>query len=213
MSGSVAVDFSSVARNAAAKYGLLPDIFARQIQVESGFNPKAISPAGARGIAQIMPATAKGWGVNPDDPYASLDAAAKNMAGYLRTFGGNYEKALRAYNAGPGAVDRSRQYPETNAYVQKILGKNNITQVPAQQKQQTQTEQTETNQLGKEALAQYLQKNNELLSQLIEQGKNKDPYGLQNIDVTPLSFKTESVNPQSAIQSAFSQSLAPVSYI
>lgn len=130
-------DFREIARQKAQKYGLLPQVFERQIQAESGFNPKAVSSAGARGIAQIMPATAKGWGVNPDDPVSALDAAAKNMAGYVKTYLGGkapgqetdpvklrqaYEKGLRAYNAGPGAVEASKRYAETNRYVQKIIG-------------------------------------------------------------------------------------------
>ena len=129
-------DFRQVARQKAVKYGLLPDVFERQIQAESGFNPNAGSPAGAQGIAQIMPATAKGWGVNPNDPVASLDAAAKNMSGYIKTYLGGvqpsketdpaklrsaYEKGLRAYNAGPGAVEASKGYAETNEYVKKII--------------------------------------------------------------------------------------------
>lgn len=133
--------FREIARQKAAKYGLIPEVFERQIQAESGFNPKAVSSAGARGIAQIMPTTAKGWGVNPDDPVAALDAAAKNMAGYIKTYLGGkqpaavtdpvklreaYEKGLRAYNAGPGAVEASKKYAETNRYVQKIIGPDNF---------------------------------------------------------------------------------------
>jgi len=130
-------DFRQIARQKAQKYGLLPEVFERQIEAESGFNPRAVSSAGARGIAQIMPGTARGWGVNPDDPVAALDAAAKNMAAYTKTFLGGKapgeetdplklrqatEKALRAYNAGPGAVEASKRYAETNAYVNKIIG-------------------------------------------------------------------------------------------
>jgi hypothetical protein len=133
----MSTDFRQVARQKAQKYGLLPEVFERQIEAESGFNPQARSYAGARGIAQIMPATARGWGVNPDDPVAALDAAAKNMAAYTKTFLGGKdpgketdpaklrtatEKALRAYNAGPGAVEASKRYAETNAYVNKIIG-------------------------------------------------------------------------------------------
>lgn len=113
-------DYRRLARQKAQKYGLDPYIFERQIGAESGFNPNARSPAGASGIAQIMPATARGWGVNPNDPVAALDAAAKNMARYVRRYG-SYENALRAYNAGPGAIERSRGYSETNNYVAKIL--------------------------------------------------------------------------------------------
>ena len=113
-------DLQQYARQAAQRAGIDPDIFERQIQQESGFNPKAKSPAGATGIAQIMPATARGWGVDPNDPYASLDAAARNMATYIDKYGG-WENALRAYNAGPGAIERSREFKETNTYVQRIL--------------------------------------------------------------------------------------------
>jgi murein DD-endopeptidase MepM/ murein hydrolase activator NlpD len=117
----IVADYRKEARRAAQRYGLDPHIFERQIQQESGFNPTARSGAGAVGIAQIMPGTAKGWGVNPLDPIASLNAAAKNMASYVKKYGG-YENALRAYNAGPGAIERSKGFAETNAYVRTILG-------------------------------------------------------------------------------------------
>jgi hypothetical protein len=114
-------DYRAMTRDAARRYGLDPGVFMRQIQQESGFNPTVRSPAGAVGIAQIMPATARGWGVNPLDPEASLNAAAKNMASYVKRYGG-IENALRAYNAGPGAIQASKGYAETNNYVKTILG-------------------------------------------------------------------------------------------
>lgn len=114
-------NYRRIARRTARRRGLDPAVFERQIQQESGFNPRAHSPAGAQGIAQIMPATARGWGVNPDNPRAALDAAAKNMKRYVDQFG-SYDKALRAYNAGPGNVERSRGFSETNNYVRTILG-------------------------------------------------------------------------------------------
>jgi hypothetical protein len=113
-------DLQALARRKAQKYGLDPNVFVRQIRQESGFNPHARSPAGAIGVAQIMPATARGWGVNPNDPAAALDAAAKHMAGYVRQFG-SYRNALVAYNAGPGAVGRSLP-AETRNYIKVILG-------------------------------------------------------------------------------------------
>ena len=130
------MDYREIAKQKALKYGLLPEVFERQIQAESGFNPKAVSSAGALGIAQIMPSTAKGWGVDPRDPVAALDAAAKNMAGYIRTYGGfstqdpykvrsAYEKALQAYNAGPGSVGKYMP-TETKNYIQKVVGPNNF---------------------------------------------------------------------------------------
>lgn len=105
---------------AARRYGLDPHVFKRQIKQESGFNPGAVSPAGAIGIAQIMPATAAGWGVDPHDPDASLDAAAKNMASYIKKYGG-MKNALIAYNAGPGAIGKKLP-AETINYINTILG-------------------------------------------------------------------------------------------
>jgi len=114
-------NYQDLARRAAQKYGLDEGVFLRQIRQESGFNPHARSPAGAIGIAQIMPATARGWGVNPNDPVASLNAAAKNMAGYVKKYG-SYRNALIAYNAGPGAVGRGSLPSETQNYIRTILG-------------------------------------------------------------------------------------------
>ena len=113
-------NYRKVARRAARRYGLDPSIFERQIQQESGFRPNARSGAGALGIAQIIPETAKSWGVNPNDPKAALDAAAKHMAGYVQKYG-SYKNALVAYNAGPGAVGKALP-AETQGYISKILG-------------------------------------------------------------------------------------------
>jgi len=118
-------DLQQYARQAAQRAGIDPDVFVRQIQQESGFNPTAQSPAGATGIAQFMPATAQGMGIDPTDPYASLDGAAKLMASNLEKYGGDYAKALAAYNAGPGNVDKYGGVPpfeETQRYVSNILG-------------------------------------------------------------------------------------------
>lgn len=114
-------DYRAYARRRAQIYGLDPDVFEAQIGAESQFRRSARSPAGALGIAQIMPDTARGWGVDPMNPRAALDAAARNMATYVRKYG-SVEAALRAYNAGPGAIEASKGYAETNAYVRKILG-------------------------------------------------------------------------------------------
>lgn len=118
-------DYQAEARRAAQRYGLDPNIFVRQIRQESNFNPNAVSGAGAIGIAQIMPGTAKGWGVDPHDPIASLNAAAKNMAAYVKKYG-SYRDALVAYNAGPGRVGGALP-AETQAYIKTILGSSNPT--------------------------------------------------------------------------------------
>jgi hypothetical protein len=117
-------DWQAETRAAAERYGLDPGIFGRQIYQESRFNPKAVSPAGALGIAQIMPDTARAWGVDPLDPHAALDAAAKNMARYVKQYGGSYRNALIAYNAGPGTVGKALP-AETTHYIDVILGGRN----------------------------------------------------------------------------------------
>lgn len=113
-------DFISYARKAAQKAGLDPDLFVRQIQQESGFNPNAQSPAGAQGIAQIVPRFHPG--VNPSDPYASLDYAAQLDAANLKQYG-NTRDMLVAYNAGPSKAGLSdEQLPdETRNYLSRIL--------------------------------------------------------------------------------------------
>lgn len=113
------------------RHGFEPSVFVRQIRHESGFQPHVKSPVGAQGIAQIMPGTAKAWGVNPHDPQAALNAAAKAMAGYVRTYRrAGYSKveayrlALAAYNAGPGAVAKYGGIPpyrETQNYIKVIM--------------------------------------------------------------------------------------------
>lgn len=114
-------DLRAYARQAAERNGVDPNIFERQIDQESGFNPSAGSPAGAQGIAQIVPQYHPG--VDTSDPYASLDYAAQLMGQHLKTYGGDYRKALQAYNAGPGAVasGAADTYGETNTYVGNIL--------------------------------------------------------------------------------------------
>ena len=92
---------------AAQKYGLDPVMFAAQIEQESGWNPAAKSKAGARGLGQFMPATAKALGVNPLDPLAALDASARYMA-QLRDKFGSEDLARQAYNAGEGALAQAQ---------------------------------------------------------------------------------------------------------
>jgi soluble lytic murein transglycosylase-like protein len=96
--------YVALARQDAIDAGITPTVFERQIDQESGFNPRALSPAGAKGIAQFMPATAAGLGIDPWNPVVALRAAASYMAQKLHLYDGNYPKALAAYNAGDGAV-------------------------------------------------------------------------------------------------------------
>lgn len=96
--------YIAIAQQDATAVGISPVYFVRQINQESGFNPYAVSPAGAEGIAQFEPGTAAGLGINPWNPVQSLQGAAKLMASYNRTYGGDYAKALAAYNGGSGTV-------------------------------------------------------------------------------------------------------------
>lgn len=105
---------------AAAKHGVPPSFLAAQIQAESSFDPDAVSPAGAIGIAQFMPATAKSIGLDPHDADASIYAMAKLMAHYRREYG-SWQKALYAYHDGPGKVNNPG--PAGIKYAQEILSK------------------------------------------------------------------------------------------
>src|SRR5215472_11771477 len=118
-------DYIDQARQAAQAAGIDPEIFTRQIQQESGFDPAARSPVGAVGIAQFMPATAQGLGIDPMNAGQALVAAAQEDARRLQQYGGDWAKTLASYNAGPGAVAQYGgvpPYQETQDYVQRILG-------------------------------------------------------------------------------------------
>ena len=100
-------------------------LLAAVAQQESNFNASAVSPAGAQGLMQFMPATAKGLGVNPLDPASAIDGAAKYLSSLTKQFGST-DLALAAYNAGPGTVSRYGgvpPYPETQNYVRSVLTK------------------------------------------------------------------------------------------
>jgi len=109
---------------AASHWNVSAALLAAQLMAESNFNPFAVSPAGAQGIAQFIPSTAASYGLgDPFDPVAAIDAQAHLMSDLIRQLG-SPELALAGYNAGPGAVEGCRcipPYPETQAYVTRIL--------------------------------------------------------------------------------------------
>lgn len=111
------------AREIALANGVPEDLFLRLLQQESGFNPGAVSGAGAIGLAQLMPGTADYLGVNPYNPIQNLEGGARYLKEQFNKFG-SWTKALAAYNAGPGAVEKYNgvpPYKETQNYVKAIL--------------------------------------------------------------------------------------------
>ncbi|HEY4095280.1 MAG TPA: lytic transglycosylase domain-containing protein [Baekduia sp.] len=109
---------------AATKYGIDPALLKGLIRQESNFNASARSGAGAQGLTQLMPATAKSLGVDAGDPAQAIDGGARYLKTQLDRFGGDESKALAAYNAGPGAVAKYGgvpPYAETQGYVKSVL--------------------------------------------------------------------------------------------
>jgi soluble lytic murein transglycosylase-like protein len=111
---------------AATRAGLHPNLVNAVAWAESRHNPAAVSPKGARGVMQLMPATARELGVDPDDPAQNILGGALYLRAQLDAFGGDLVKALAAYNAGPNAVRRHGGVPpyrETRDYVDRVLSR------------------------------------------------------------------------------------------
>lgn len=117
--------FAALFRQAEARWGLPTGLVEAVAKAESGFNPKAVSRAGALGLMQLMPSTARSLGVSdPLDPAQNVEGGARYLRELLDRFDGNLALALAAYNAGPGAVARFGgipPYKETQAYVNRVL--------------------------------------------------------------------------------------------
>lgn len=125
--GSIApVSYLVSIQAAAANAGVSPELLEALVWQESRWRPAAVSPKGARGLAQLMPGTARLLGVNAADPAANLFGGALYLRRQLDRFGGDIERALAAYNAGPERVARAGGIPaiaETRAYVAAIMGR------------------------------------------------------------------------------------------
>jgi soluble lytic murein transglycosylase-like protein len=117
--------FATEINAAARRAGLDPALVRAVVKHESGFDPHATSRAGAQGLMQLMPATARSLGVtDPYDPVQSLEGGTRYLRSLLDRFEGDVALAVAAYNAGPGAVARHHgipPYPETQAYVRRVL--------------------------------------------------------------------------------------------
>jgi soluble lytic murein transglycosylase-like protein len=117
-------DPRTMVRDAAARAGL-PAAFVESVaKTESAFDPAAVSPKGAIGVMQLMPATAKALGADPTDPAQNIEAGARLLRELLLKYNGDVVRALAAYNAGEAAVDRYQgvpPYPETQHYVNSVV--------------------------------------------------------------------------------------------
>jgi soluble lytic murein transglycosylase-like protein len=124
-SADLKLDVSAILKDAGAKHGLDPDFLASVIHTESGYNVKAVSPKGARGLMQLMPKTAEQLGVKDSfDPASNVDGGTKYLRALLDQYNGDVPKALAAYNAGALRVAQYNgvpPYPETHAYVRRII--------------------------------------------------------------------------------------------
>lgn len=118
--------FAAKVQELSARYNLSPALIEAVVWQESRWRTAARSTAGARGLSQLMPGTAQSLGVNPDDPLANLEGGARYLRYLLDRFDGDIEKALAAYNAGPGRVDQAGGVPrirETQTYVAAVMGR------------------------------------------------------------------------------------------
>jgi hypothetical protein len=132
-----AVPLNQVVDIASAEYHLDPDLVNSVIHAESGFNPHAVSPKGARGLMQLMPGTANQLGVNDAfDPQSNVTGGSRYLRELLERYNFDLVKALAAYNAGPQRVEQYRGVPpfrETRAYVARIVHEYNTKKI-AQEK-------------------------------------------------------------------------------
>ncbi|MEN3184997.1 MAG: lytic transglycosylase domain-containing protein [Atribacterota bacterium] len=116
--------FEEIVEECARKYGMNPSLIRKLIEVESGGNPKAVSPKGAMGLMQLMPETCRDLGVSdPFDVRQNVEGGVRYLRGLLDRFG-NLELALAAYNAGPSRVRAYGgvpPFPETQAFIKKVL--------------------------------------------------------------------------------------------
>ena len=123
---AIPAEYMAKVHELAERFDLSPSLLEAVVWQESRWRSDAVSHAGARGLAQLMPGTARYLGVDADDPMQNLEGGARYLREQLDLFEGDLEKALAAYNAGPGRVIRAGGIPnirETRQYVAAIMGR------------------------------------------------------------------------------------------
>ncbi len=123
--GPASPEMLNLIQNRAQEYGVDANLVKAVVQAESGFNAHAVSPVGAQGLMQLMPGTSQQLGVTqPFDPLQNIDGGTRYLKGLLDKYQ-DVPKAVAAYNAGPGAVDKyngTPPYAETQNYVKRVVG-------------------------------------------------------------------------------------------
>lgn len=121
---NLGMDTTQLIQEAARKYNVDPRLVSAVAETESNGNQDVVSSAGAVGVMQLMPSTAASLGVNPYDKAQNIEGGTKYLRQMLDTFNGDVQKAVAAYNAGPGAVQKyggTPPYKETQNYVNKVM--------------------------------------------------------------------------------------------
>ncbi|NIP38716.1 MAG: lytic transglycosylase domain-containing protein [Candidatus Dadabacteria bacterium] len=124
-SGDFKTDIDTVIKKSGIKYGVDPLLIKAVIKAESNFDPKAVSPKNAQGMMQLIPATAKDYGVaDPFNASQNIEGGVKFLRDLIRFFKGDVDLVLAAYNAGPGTVmkydNKVPPYPETQNYIKRV---------------------------------------------------------------------------------------------
>ena len=113
--------YASQVQALAPSYGIPPSLALAVMQAESSGNPSAVSPAGAIGLFQLMPATAASLGVDPNNPTQNIQGGLTYLQQLNAQYGGDWTQTLEAYNEGPGALAQHGAYPSSAAYAAGIL--------------------------------------------------------------------------------------------
>ncbi len=173
------VDLQSVITSASGRTSLDPDLIHSVIRAESGFNPNAVSPKGARGLMQLMPDTAAKLGVqNSFDAQSNVDGGTRYLRELLARYNGDLAKALAAYNAGPHRVEQYHGVPpyrETRAYVASIIRDFNRKKLAAQKSCGTPTSNASKNTPGCSATAKAQAKKAPTANAAVKSSSNPVP--------------------------------------